>query len=348
MEVKFYDFIEDSLIKFVVIVSRYKGKWVLCKHKKRNTYEVPGGRREKGETVRQAAKRELYEETGAIDYILKPAAVYSVTGSTRVNESGEESFGMLYYAEIQRFEPELHYEIEKIVFMEELPESMEVWTYPLIQLTLIEKVTAMGYVIKKEELLGYVRTYLDKKQGNLPQNSNQGFRKRYEHIVRVVQWAELLSKEIELDYNALVVAAIFHDVGYEATDNENHAERSAAIFKQFAMRKDWDTRFVEKVYDFIRYHSRKDLMGSDIPLELVILMEADLMDEEGSMRIVRDCMTVGADNPESYKDTYYYLSEHKKTGPNPMITEKAKRIWKAKKKIEHDFIEELKNDLFLE
>lgn len=47
MEVKFYDFIEDSLIKFVVIVSRFNGKWVLCKHKERNTYEVPGGKREK-------------------------------------------------------------------------------------------------------------------------------------------------------------------------------------------------------------------------------------------------------------------------------------------------------------
>ena len=59
MEVKFYDFIEDSLIKFVVIVSRFNGKWVLCKHKERKTYEVPGGKREKNETVRQAAKREL-------------------------------------------------------------------------------------------------------------------------------------------------------------------------------------------------------------------------------------------------------------------------------------------------
>lgn len=348
MEVKFYDFIEDSLIKFVVIVSRYNGKWVLCKHKERNTYEVPGGRREKGETVRQAAKRELYEETGAIDYILNSVGVYSVTGPTRVNESGEESFGMLYYAEIQRFEPELHCEIEKIVFMEELSESMESWTYPLIQPKLIEKVIVMGYVTKKEELLEYVRTYLDKKQGNLSQNLNQGFRKRYEHIVRVVQWAELLSKEIELDYNALIVAAIFHDVGYEGEDNENHAERSAEIFKQFALTKQWEKLFVEKVYDLILWHSRKDLLGRDISAELVILMEADLMDEEGSMRIVRDCMTAGANHPESYKDAYYHILKHKKIGPNPMVTEMAKRIWNEKKKIENDFIAELKNDLFLE
>ena len=164
MEVKFYDFIEDSLIKFVVIVSRFNGKWVLCKHKERNTYEVPGGKREKNETVRQAAKRELYEETGAVDYNLKSVGVYSVTGKTRVNETGKESFGMLYYAEIGGFEPELHYDIEKIVFMETLPDSPDSLTYPSITPKLIEKVVDMGFVTTREEMFEYVRTNPDTKE----------------------------------------------------------------------------------------------------------------------------------------------------------------------------------------
>ncbi len=161
MEVKFYDFIEDSLIKFVVIVSRFHGKWVLCKHKERNTYEVPGGHREKNETVRQAARRELYEETGAVDYNLKSVGVYSVTGKTKVNETGEESFGMLYYAVIGRFNPELHNEIEKIIFMETLPDSPDSLTYPSIQPKLIEKVMAMGFVTTREEMFEHVRTNPD-------------------------------------------------------------------------------------------------------------------------------------------------------------------------------------------
>ena len=41
MEVKFYDTVDDSLLKFVVIISQSNGKWVLCKHKERDTYEVP-------------------------------------------------------------------------------------------------------------------------------------------------------------------------------------------------------------------------------------------------------------------------------------------------------------------
>ncbi len=47
IEVKFYDYVEDILLRFAVIVAKYKGKWVVCKHKERDTYEVAGGHREK-------------------------------------------------------------------------------------------------------------------------------------------------------------------------------------------------------------------------------------------------------------------------------------------------------------
>ena len=45
MEVKFYDTVNDELLKFAVIISQSNGKWVFCKHKERDTYEVPGGHR---------------------------------------------------------------------------------------------------------------------------------------------------------------------------------------------------------------------------------------------------------------------------------------------------------------
>lgn len=34
MEVKFYDVIDDDLLKFAVVIAKYKGKMVFCKHKK--------------------------------------------------------------------------------------------------------------------------------------------------------------------------------------------------------------------------------------------------------------------------------------------------------------------------
>ena len=68
LEVKFYDNVSDELLKFAVIISKTNGKWVFCKHKERETYEVPGGRREVGESILETAKRELVEETGAVDF----------------------------------------------------------------------------------------------------------------------------------------------------------------------------------------------------------------------------------------------------------------------------------------
>ena len=136
LEVKFYDTVDDSLLKFAVIISQSNGKWVFCKHKERDTYEVPGGHREAGENILETAKRELQEETGAIKFEIKPICVYLVTGKTRVNDTGEETFGQLCFAEITEFAKELHSEMEKVVLMDDLPEN---WTYPLIQPKLIEE-----------------------------------------------------------------------------------------------------------------------------------------------------------------------------------------------------------------
>ena len=139
VEVRFYDEADDSLLKFAVIIARSAGQWVFCKHRKRNTYEIPGGHREPGELIDDTARRELYEETGAADYQLKRVCVYSVTAPDSFH--GEETFGMIYLADIRRFEEELHSEIEKIIITEHLPEK---WTYPQLQPEMIQEAKRRG------------------------------------------------------------------------------------------------------------------------------------------------------------------------------------------------------------
>ena len=56
-----------------------------------------------GEDILETAKRELQEETGAIQFDINPICVYSVTGKNSVNETGEETFGLLCFAEIREF-----------------------------------------------------------------------------------------------------------------------------------------------------------------------------------------------------------------------------------------------------
>ena len=99
-----------------------------------DTYECPGGHREEGETILETAKRELWEETGASQFNLEKICVYSVIRDC------EETFGMLYFANIEIFGELPMMEIEKIELFDGLPEK---WTYPLIQPKLIEKIQAV-------------------------------------------------------------------------------------------------------------------------------------------------------------------------------------------------------------
>lgn len=142
-EVKLYDSIDDYLLKFAVIISKTNGKWIFCKHRERDTYEVPGGHRGSGEDILSAAKRELTEETGAVDFTIAPVCIYSVKGETRADEStDEETFGMLFCAEMFSF-GEINSEIEKIIITDDLVDN---WTYPQIQPRLIEEAQNRGFL----------------------------------------------------------------------------------------------------------------------------------------------------------------------------------------------------------
>lgn len=141
MAVNFYGEVDDALLKFAVIIAKTQGKYVFCKHKLRETLEVPGGHREPGEVILDTARRELYEETGAVSFDIVPVCIYSVIAND--NFDGQESFGMLYFAEIREFEQELHSEIEKIIITDEMPIN---WTYPDIQPKLMEEAVRRGFL----------------------------------------------------------------------------------------------------------------------------------------------------------------------------------------------------------
>jgi len=124
--------VDASRLKYAVICARHRGQWLLSRHRERTTWEIPGGHIEPGETAPEAARRELWEETGVRDADIRPVCVYAV------NRNGIPTYGMLFFAEVHALGtiPQ-ESEIAEARLFDRLPENL---TYPAIQPHLFEKV----------------------------------------------------------------------------------------------------------------------------------------------------------------------------------------------------------------
>lgn len=201
-----------------------------------------------------------------------------------------------------------------------------------------------------KKYLTYVKEYLTEHKGMESPNPLHPFRSRFQHSIRVLHWCERLVEGLDnVDTEALYTAAIFHDIGYADRDNEHHAQRSVQAFREYAQAQQMEETFSRKVQRLIACHSDKNRMrDKDADLEMILLMEADLLDEEGAMGIVWDCMTMGNAHASSYAKAYYHIMESSnKEEPNPMVTERAIRFWEEKKGIAARFARLLEDDLMI-
>lgn len=116
MEVSWYDAeeIDPNEIKYVVMITEYQHRLMIIRNKQQKLWELPGGKRESGEELIQAASRELYEETGAIRFELSPFGVYLMNGS----------YGMMFFARVTELGKLPDYEIEEIRLVEQLPDNL--------------------------------------------------------------------------------------------------------------------------------------------------------------------------------------------------------------------------------
>lgn len=203
-----------------------------------------------------------------------------------------------------------------------------------------------------EKMFQFVECYLENNDGEIGNNYKFPFRKRSEHIKRVFMWAErLIDGESNINKEAVLVSAIFHDIGYAlSSDNSKHAENSAFLCEKYLKESEYNTEFIRFVTYLVRNHSNKELMAiSDTPLELILLMEADLLDETGALSIVWDCMMEGSQVLQTFNKTYEHILNYsyKSINTNPMVTAKSKEFWQNKQRLMKEFIEQLSFDLGL-
>ena len=124
MKCSAYNFGKLKSYKYVVIFARYQGKWVVCKHKDRDTWETSGGHIESGESPIEAAKRELFEETGAVDFDIIPVCDYQACDEPHETENISWSNGKVFLAHIKKMGELPDNEMGCIDYFEGFPQEL--------------------------------------------------------------------------------------------------------------------------------------------------------------------------------------------------------------------------------
>ncbi len=116
--------------KYVVVCSNYQGRWLFSRHKKRTTWETQGGHVEAGETPLEAARRELYEESGVTKADIYPVCDYKGCKGTGF------AYGMTFLAVVHELGKLPESEMQEVRLFEELPENL---TYPAVTPLLVKE-----------------------------------------------------------------------------------------------------------------------------------------------------------------------------------------------------------------
>ena len=123
MNIKFYspDSLTDISFTYAVIAARYRDRWIFCRRCDRSTWEIPGGHVEAGESPDEAARRELYEESGAAEFTITRGFDYWA------GDASGGANGAVFLADITRLDPLPQSEMAEVHTFDALPEKL---TYP--------------------------------------------------------------------------------------------------------------------------------------------------------------------------------------------------------------------------
>ncbi len=119
-----------SPLRFVVVCSFYQGKMLLSFHSGHKSWETQGGHIEQGETPEEAARRELYEESG-----VKDAEMISVCDYFAYDSEGSSN-GRVYAALIHQLGRLPDNEMSRIQAFDVFPDNL---TYPSVTPVLFQE-----------------------------------------------------------------------------------------------------------------------------------------------------------------------------------------------------------------
>ena len=180
---------------------------------------------------------------------------------------------------------------------------------------------------------------------------------RYEHTKRVLGWAkrlyDLTPDKTGLRYEDLMTATIFHDVGRAVSirTGVDHAKAGVPITRDWLLAHGYDPERAEYIAGLVGAHSEKGRMHDpDIDRNLLMLMEADLLDDMGLLGIVMDTLIVRARKEDAtFYDCYNHYARytHPMQHDCPLVTPEGKALWDEKTGDTDRFLEKFRKDILL-
>ena len=171
------------------------------------------------------------------------------------------------------------------------------------------------------------------------------FRNKLDHTLRVVKWTERIAREEGGDVDLLTTCAILHDVGY-ALCREAHPAISAWICDRYLKGHGFDEAYRAAAKKIIAGHGDKARLTVETPLDELILIEADNLEEKGAMDILWDAMEEGAGEEPSYENACQRITARtRKRQKNIMVTATARRFWQERTALMDHFVQCLSFEL---
>lgn len=189
----------------------------------------------------------------------------------------------------------------------------------------------------------------DRKKGD--KSKNKIAYDRYAHTVRVYQWMIRISNRLRddsLDIESLKIATIFHDSGYACEGEEDHAKSSSILCREYLERRNYPQDKVDFICYLIEEHSNKKLFHEkSTPLELVVLMEADMLDDTGAMGIILDSWIASKEKNCSFDSVCRHFEKYTYRHMKQMefVTAPGRQFWHEKRKLVYEFLRQYKRDL---
>lgn len=189
----------------------------------------------------------------------------------------------------------------------------------------------------------------DRGRGN--KSKNKISYDRYAHTLRVYQWMLRITDELKddsLDIESLKIATIFHDAGYGTGGMGDHARSGSAVCRDYLERRQYPQPQVDFICYLIEEHSNKKLLyEKNTPIELVVLMEADMLDDTGAMGIILDTWIASKEDAPSFESVCRHFEKYTYRHMKQMefVTAPGKKFWHEKRKLVYEFLRQYRRDL---